>query len=257
MSRNTREDMRYSWKRFWLSTCSTRSWWITRWFKEFGDIIGHSENRRNWGKWERRTIAVNTFILFLGKSKTKSLDGGKRPLFMTRHGNSELSPLGNASVIPLPNKISEPNCEFPSRSLRKGSQHEEGDKTPTPSGRLECFQRKTSGFCSNEDNCNFLYTHATRRRETMWKEVKDARKSHPEQVSSSGPEVEERIDVKNSNSLKASPATRVKKIPCLWLTRWKRSSCNYRHHPVCRGYKSGKHVHLWHSLPFFGMLDEK
>ena len=71
MPRNTREDMRYSWERFWLSTCSTRSWWITRWFKEFGDIIGHSENRRNWGKWERRTIAVNTFILFLGKSKTK------------------------------------------------------------------------------------------------------------------------------------------------------------------------------------------
>ena len=121
MPRNTREDMRYSWKRFWLSTCSTRSWWITQWFKEFGDIIGHSENRRNWGKWERRTIAVNTFILFLGKSKTKSLDGGKRPLFMTRHGNSELSPLGNASVIPWPNKISEPNCEFPSRSLRTGS----------------------------------------------------------------------------------------------------------------------------------------
>ena len=49
----------------------------------------------------------------------------------------------------------------------------------------------------------------------------------------------------------------LKKIPCLWLTRWKRSSCNYRHHPVCRGYKSGKHVHLWHSLPFFDMLDEK
>ena len=85
----------------------------------------------------------------------------------------------------------------------------------------------------------------------MWKEVKDARKSHPEQVSSSAPEVEERIDVKNSNSLKASPATRVKKNPCPWLTRWRRSSCNYRHHPVCRGYKSGKLVHLWHSLPFF------
>ena len=103
------------------------------------------------------------------------------------------------------------------------------------SGRLECFQRKTSGFCSNGGNCNFLLTHATGRRETMWKEVKNARKSHPEQASSSGPKVKERTDVKNSNSLKASPATRVKKIPCLWLTRWKRSSCNYRHHPVCRG----------------------
>ena len=29
------------------------------------------------------------------------------------------------------------------------------------------------------------------------------------------------------------------KIACLWLTRWKRSSFDYWHHPVCRGYKSG------------------
>ena len=28
------------------------------------------------------------------------------------------------------------------------------------------------------------------------------------------------------------------KIPGLWWARWKRSSCDYRHHPVC-GYKSG------------------
>ena len=35
-------------KRFWSSTCSTRSWWMTQWFKKFGDIIGHSEKRRNW-----------------------------------------------------------------------------------------------------------------------------------------------------------------------------------------------------------------
>ena len=36
------------------------------------------------------------------------------------------------------------------------------------------------------------------------------------------------------------PVLRLKlKIPCLWLTRWNRSSCVYRLHPVCRGYKSG------------------
>ena len=29
------------------------------------------------------------------------------------------------------------------------------------------------------------------------------------------------------------------KITCLWWARWKISSCDYRHHPVCRGYKSG------------------
>ena len=103
----------------------------------------------------------------------------------------------------------------------------------------ECFQRKTIGCCSRRDNCSFLHTHATGRRETMWQEVGDAKRSHLEQVSSSVPKVKEPTDVKNSYSLKASPATRVKKIPCLWVTGCKRSLCNYRHHPVSRGYKSG------------------
>ena len=44
----------------------------------------------------------------------------------------------------------------------------------------------------------------------MWKEVGDAKRSHLERVSSSVPKVKEQTDVKNSNSLKASPATRVK-----------------------------------------------
>ena len=42
-------------------------------------------------------------------------------LVLKWHDNSELSPLGDASVIPWPNKISEPDREAPSRSLRKGS----------------------------------------------------------------------------------------------------------------------------------------
>ena len=29
-----------SWKRFRSSACSTKFWWITQWFKKFGDIIG-------------------------------------------------------------------------------------------------------------------------------------------------------------------------------------------------------------------------
>ena len=43
----------------------------------------------------------------------------------------------------------------------------------------------------------------------LWKEVGDAERSHLEQVSSSEPKVKEKTDVKNSNSLQASPATRV------------------------------------------------
>ena len=68
--------------------------------------------------------------------------------------------------------------------------------------------RKTVGSCSRRDNSNFLHTRATGHRETMWKEVGDAKE---EQASSSVPKVKEQTDVKSSNSLEASPATRVKK----------------------------------------------
>ena len=60
-----------------------------------------------------------------------------------------------------------------------------------------------------------------------------------EQASSSVPTGKGQTDVKSSTSLEASPATRVK-IPCLWGARCRKSSCDYRHPPVCRDYKSGK-----------------
>ena len=34
-------EYEYSWKCFWLSTCSTRSWWIKQLFKKFGNTIGN------------------------------------------------------------------------------------------------------------------------------------------------------------------------------------------------------------------------
>ena len=52
-------------------TCPTSAWGITQWFKKFGNTVGNSEKRRNWEKWERRTIATNTFTLLSGKSKRK------------------------------------------------------------------------------------------------------------------------------------------------------------------------------------------
>ena len=45
-------------------------------------------------------------------------------------------------------------------------------------------------------------------------------------------------DVKSSTSLEARPASRAK-IPCNSGAKCKRSSCAYRHPPVCRDYKSG------------------
>ena len=59
-----------------------------------------------------------------------------------------------------------------------------------------------------------------------------------EQASSSGPKVKEQTDVKSSKSQKTSLATRAK-IPFLWRAKCKRSSCDYRHPPVCHTFKSG------------------
>ena len=74
-------EYEYSWKRFWLSTCSTRSWWIIQFFKKFGNTIGNRWRcrefwqKRHWEKRERRTIEINTFTsLFSVRARRKSLD---------------------------------------------------------------------------------------------------------------------------------------------------------------------------------------
>ena len=105
--------------------------------------------------------------------------------------------------------------------------------------------------CSKGDSCSFLHTHASGNRETSAEEVKNTRESGlkpavnneqrrkgKEQASSSVPRRKGQTDDKRSTSLEASPATGAK-IPCLWEARCKRSSCDYRHLPVCRNYKSG------------------
>ena len=66
----------------------------------------------------------------------------------------------------------------------------------------------------------------------------EPRRKGTEQASSSVPTGKAQTDVKSSTSLEASPATGTE-VPCLWETRCKRSSCDCRHPPVCRDYKSG------------------
>ena len=66
----------------------------------------------------------------------------------------------------------------------------------------------------------------------------EQRRKGEEQASFSVPTVKGQTDVKSSTSLEASLATGAK-IPCLWETRCERSSCDFRHPPVCRDYKSG------------------
>ena len=105
---------------------------LHKWSNKFGDIIGYCENRRNWEKWKRTTIAVNTLSCSQVRARQKSkrwkvsyVDdwpcGGCWDLY-SRRDNSELSLPGDASArIPWPTEISDLDCEFPSRSLHKGS----------------------------------------------------------------------------------------------------------------------------------------
>ena len=221
-------------------------------FKKFGDIFGYSENRRNWEKWERRTIAVNTFILFLGTSKTKSLNGGKRPKFMTNHAGgvgtctqgmtipSYLSSEMHLQKFPDQTKFQSWIVNFRAEVYPKARKKRKGAKFLHRAGDGRMFSVEDNWvFVQMETFCNYiLHTHATWRRETVWKEVGDAKRYHLEQVSSSLPKVKEQTDEKAWRVQRPVPRQKLK-IPCLWLTRWKRSTCNYRHHPVCRGYKSG------------------
>ena len=167
--------------------------------------------RRNWEKWKRRTIAIDTFSLLFEKSKTKSLDGGKCPVSMTNHTvgigtctqgmaiPSYLSSEMHLQKFPDQTKFSELGREFPSRNLRKGEEsraraceswRKERCNILTPSGRLKnVFSGRQLGLVQEETLNSFPHTHATGLRETVLKEVGDARKSHLEQASSSVPKV--------------------------------------------------------------------
>ena len=115
-------------------------------------------------------------------------------------------------------------------------------------------QRKGAKFLygsrSKGESCSFLHSRALGNRVTTAEEVENARvsglkpavnnerrRNGKEQASYSVPTGKGQTDVKSSTYLEASPATRAK-ILCLWA-RCKRSSCGFRHPPVCRDYKSG------------------
>ena len=120
-----------------------------------------------------------------------------------------------------------------SRDKRKGR------KTLTLTGRLEnVFSGRQLGLVQEET----LVVFCTR---MPWETVRTTRewsggrkKFSPGASILFNTESEETDWRKSLNSVKASPATRAK-TPCLWGAKCKRSSCDYRHPPVCRNYKSG------------------
>ena len=118
-------------------------------------------------------------------------------------------------------------CLFDLQHYRVWSRDKQkGENSYTERKTKECFQRDLHLGCSRRDVCSF----------------------HFEQAYSSVPKVK-KIDGKALNGLKASPATKSRNNPFLLRARWKISSCDCRHHPVCRGYKSGNRCiygyHCW------------
>ena len=74
---------------------------------------------------------------------------------------------------------------------------------------------------------------------TTWNEVEirkkfSSRSKHPLQYR----KWKTQTDEKSLNSLKASPVTEAENSLSV-VGKMEISSCDYRHHPVCRGYKSG------------------
>ena len=162
-------------------------------------------------------------------------------LVLKWHDNSELSPVGDASVIPWPNKISELDREFPSRSLRKGPYRGKAKNAYTERKTEECFQRETVGSCSRRDACSF-YTGLPRETvRTTWNELEmrkkfSSRSKHP-------------LDGKSLKSPKASPVTKAENSSSMVgnmknIVVWLSTSSRVSWLPVW------KHLHSWLSLPF-------
>ena len=109
----------------------------------------------------------------------------------------------------------------------------------------ECYQWKTTESCSKGESCSFLHKPASGNRQVNvesargsgLKPANEGVREGKEQTSFSVLKVRARTDIKNSTSLEARPATGAK-IPCAWRAKCKRSSCDFRHPPVCRNYKS-------------------
>ena len=111
----------------------------------------------------------------------------------------------------------------------------------------ECFQWKANGSCSQGDSCSFQHTRASGNRETTSEEVENARVSglktavYNEQRRKGKEEVSSSVQTgKRTDRRETLDDLRLELKPLVYGgARCKRSSCAFRHPPVCRGYKSG------------------
>ena len=114
-----------------------------------------------------------------------------------------------------------------------------GQNPSTERKTVECNPWKATGSCSEGESCSFLHKplKVEKARGSGIKPSNERVRECNEQTSSAVPQVRARTDVKRSTSLEARPATRAN-TPCAWRANFERASCDFRHPPVCRSYKS-------------------
>ena len=131
-------------------------------------------------------------------------------------------------------------CLFDVRNCRAWSRDKTNErKTPTPSGRLKnVFSGRQLGLVQEE---TLVVSHTSMTREAVrrrWDEVERRKKFSLGASILFSTESEETDWWKSLNSPKISPVTKAKNSLSM-VGKMKKTSCDSRHHPVCRGYKSG------------------
>ena len=126
------------------------------------------------------------------------------------------------------------NLRIQSEITERGAVIEGKGQNPSTKRKTgECFQWKAIGSCSKGESRSFRHKPASGNWEVK---VESARGSGLKPANERVKESNEQT-MKSSTSLEDRPATRAK-IPCAWRAKWKISSCDFRHPPVCRNYKS-------------------
>ena len=75
-----------SWKRFWSPTCSMRFWWITQWFKKFGDTLAilRTEGIEN-SRGAEPLQSIHSFTLLFSEGREKQSRRQISLMSMTNH----------------------------------------------------------------------------------------------------------------------------------------------------------------------------
>ena len=240
----------------------TRSWWITQMIQRIWKTYCVFWEQMEWRKGRAKNYCTQHFYLVLREEQDKvsTVESGQclwlamswvlRFALLMRQFRV-ISTEMHLQKFADSNEISEFDREFPIRvfatvrvkkmsefltSSRKKKGKEQNSFIERKTG--DCFQRKSIKFAQIEEFA--VSGHVTHW--TLWDygERSEGRKEISSRASILFSIESERTDWREkSNSLKVSPVTGDEYICCLWMTRWQRSLCNCRLHPVCRDWKSG------------------